>query len=106
MSVYHKLRNAPTNSTDSFILDVLIISERHQRAAARCVEDIVVYDYRKGAKTPLKSFMLRSFEEAWEAQEQARQQNGRSIGSLHERVERLEKESWDKEGAVEDMGGT
>lgn len=46
ISVYHKLRAAPTASTDSFILDVLILSERHQRPAARCVEDIVVYDYR------------------------------------------------------------
>lgn len=38
ISVYHKLRSLPTSSTNSFILDVIIISERHQRPAARCVE--------------------------------------------------------------------
>ena len=84
---------------------MLIVSERNQRPAARLVEDIVVYDYRKGAKTPLKEFMLRRFREAWEAQEQAKQQYGMTIRKLLERVERLEKESWDKEGAVEDLGG-
>ena len=102
--MYHKLRGAPTKSTDSFVLDVLIISERHQRPAARCEEDIVMYDYRKGAKTPLKEFMLTKFQETWEAQEQAKLQYGRIIHNLLERVERLEKESWDKVNAVENLG--
>ncbi|KAL8792945.1 MAG: hypothetical protein Q9195_004442 [Heterodermia aff. obscurata] len=104
VSVYHKLRESPTNSTDSFLLDVLILSERHQRPAARCVEDIVLYDYRKGAKTPLKEFMSRKFNQTWKAQEQAGKLNKLRIYNLLERVEGLEKESWDKEGAVEDLG--
>ena len=99
------MREPPTSSLDSFLLDVLILSERHQRAAARCVEHIVVYDYKKGAKTLLKEFMLRQFRETWEAQKQGETLNKVKIHKLLERVERLEKESWDKDGAVEDLGG-
>ena len=104
ISVYHKLRSAPTVSPDSFTLDVLILSEKHQRPAARCVEDIVVYDYRKGMKSPLRDFMVDKFRETFTMQEEARQRNAARIEHLLQRVEWLEKESWDKIGAVEDMG--
>ena len=104
ISVYHKLRSAPTATTDSFILDVLILSEKHQRAAARCVEDIVVYDYQRGRKSPLRDFMVQKFQETFELQEEARERNERKVRDLLDRVERLEKESWDREDAVEDMG--
>ncbi|KAL8962792.1 MAG: hypothetical protein Q9193_000858 [Seirophora villosa] len=104
ISVYHKLRAPPSNTSESFILDVLILSERHQRAAARCVEDIVVYDYRRGRKTPLMSFMLAQFKKTWEAQEAARKKNEAKVEKLLARVRRLEIDSWDREGAVEDMG--
>ena len=104
ISVYHKLRFAPTTATDSFILDVLILSEKYQRAAARCVEDIVVYDYRRGRKSPLPDFMVEKFQETFELQEEARERNERKVRDLLHRVKRLEKESWDREDAVEDMG--
>jgi len=105
IAVYHKLRSAPTPSTDSFILDVLILSERHQRPAARCVEDIVVYDYKRGQKVPLRGFMVERFLETFALQEEAKARNGRRVRELVGRVERLEKGSWGREGAVEDMGG-
>ena len=104
ISVYHKLRSLPASSTDSFILDVLIISEKHQRPAARCVEDIVLYDYRKGEKTPLRAFMLEKFQETWKAQEEGKRRNESRVRRLLQRVEKLEKESWNRGGAVEDMG--
>lgn len=105
ISVYHKLRSSPTPSTDSFILDVLILSERHQRPAARCVEDIVVYDYQRGQKTPLRPFMVEQFQRTFALQEGAKKRNEGRVRELLERVEGLEKKSWDREGAVEDMGG-
>ncbi|GAB7337396.1 hypothetical protein MBLNU457_g2741t1 [Dothideomycetes sp. NU457] len=75
VTVYHKLGGRPTKDTDSFVLDVLILSEVHQRPAARCVEDIVVYDYRKGKKTPLAPFMADAFKETWRLQEEAKRRN-------------------------------
>ena len=104
ISVYHKLRSAPTASSDSFVLDALILSERHQRAAARCVEDLLIYDYRQGGKTTLKSFMVKAFEDTWVAQEEQKIKTETRVRGLLLRVARLEKESWDREGAKEDMG--
>nr|POE48908.1 hypothetical protein CFP56_39005 [Quercus suber] len=105
ITVYHKLRTEPGSTTDSFILDVLILSELHQRPAARCVEDIVVYDYISGKKTHLKPFMTDVFNQTWKLQEEAKHTWRAKAADLLQRVTRLEQESWNREGAVEDMGG-
>ena len=52
----------------------------------------------------MKEFMLYKFRETWEAQELAKKRTGWAIRNLFERVEKLEQESWNREGAVEDMG--
>ncbi|KAI7460816.1 hypothetical protein KC351_g17092 [Hortaea werneckii] len=105
ISVYHKLRAEPTTGTDSFILDVLIMSELHQRPAARCIEDIVVYDYTVGKKTALRPFMLDVFKDTWQLQEEAKRKNSARVYGLLDRVRQLEQDSWDRKDAVEDMGG-
>lgn len=104
ISVYHKLASEPTAETDSFILDVIIMSELQQRPAARCVEDIVVYDYRVGKKAPLLPFMVDAFRETWKLQEEAKKENSEKVRRLLEEVRALEKETWDRPDAVEDMG--
>lgn len=104
ISVYHKLRAAPTATTDSFILDVVILSERYQRPAARCVEDIVVYDYRRGVKSPLRKFMVEKLRGTFELQEQSKIRNEKRVRDLLQKVRRLEREVWDRSDAVEDMG--
>ena len=104
VTVFHKLATEPTAESDSFVLDVLIMSELHQRPAARCVEDIVVYDYKKGKKTPLRPFMLNAFRDTWRLQEEAKKANSDRVNSLLDRVRALEKESWDRSDAVEDLG--
>lgn len=104
ISVYHKLAAEPTAETDSFILDVVILSELHQRPSARCVEDIVVYDYRAAKKAPLLPFMVEAFRETWKLQQEARRTNSDKVRSLLNEVRALEQESWDRPDAVEDMG--
>ncbi|KAF2174743.1 hypothetical protein K469DRAFT_770461 [Zopfia rhizophila CBS 207.26] len=104
VTVLHKLRTQPTSHTDHFILDVLILSELHRRPAARCVEDIVVYDYKKAQKTPLKPFMFDKFRETWELQEEAKVKYGNRVTDLVSRVRELEKSSWDRPDAKEDLG--
>jgi hypothetical protein len=104
ITVLHKLRNKPQPDTDHFILDVLILSERHRRPAARCVEDIVVYDYMKGKKSPLPPFMVEKFRETFELQEEAKEMNGVRVRGLLERVRELEKGCWDRPDAREDFG--
>lgn len=105
VSVFHKLRALPGEKDDSFVLDVCIMSELHQRPAARCVEDIVVYDYRAGKKVQLRGFMMDAFKETWKEQEAERKRVERRIGEVESMVKGIENESWRKEGAVEEIGG-
>ncbi|KAH0542559.1 hypothetical protein FGG08_003064 [Glutinoglossum americanum] len=103
ISVYHKLRPLPTDPS-AFELDVIILSELHQRPAARCAESLLVYNYQQRRKIPMPPFMRDAFETTIKLQEAAMKENSRRVQSLSERVRVLEKESWDREGAKEDMG--
>lgn len=104
VSIYHKLSKEPFEGSDTFDMEVLILSELHQRPAAKCVEDCVLYDYRTAKKTPLRPFMLEVMQETWRLQQEAKRINGQRIAGILDRVQKLEKESWDQAGAVEDMG--
>lgn len=104
ITVLHKLRNNPTEDTDHFILDVLILSEAQRRPAARCIEDIVVYDYRTAKKSPLPPFMIQKFQETFRLQEEAKEKNRNRVRVLLDRVRELEKSSWDRPDAKEDFG--
>jgi len=104
ISVFHKLHSLPSETDTSFVLDVMILSELHQRAAARCVEDIVVYDYKEGRKTAIRPFMMDALRKTWEEQEEARIRNGRKIDEVERVVKELEEGTWDREGAVEEFG--
>lgn len=100
----HKLRSKPKADTDHFILDVVILSEVHKRIAARCVEDIVIYDYQTARKSSMKPFMVGKLQETFELQEQAKARSSKEAAELMRRVVALEKASWDRPDAKEDFG--
>ena len=104
ISVYHKLGREPQRGMDAFLFQVVILSELHQRIAARVTEDCVLYDYRIGKKTTLKPFLVDVLRETWRLQEEAKRANSHRVGALLDRVRKLEVESWDSTDAVEDMG--
>jgi len=104
ISVYHKLRDAPQEAPTSVVLDCVILSHRHRRAAARTIEDVVVYDYRKGGKTEMPAFMRDVLADTWELQLQETVRARTRIWELIDAVEKLEKETWDRDDAVEDLG--
>ena len=104
VSVYHRLGAEPTAGSDTFIFHAIILSELHQRPAARCLEENVLYDYRLGKKTPLQPFMLDVLRETWKLQEAAKVEFSERVRRLLARVRDLEKSSWDREGAVESFG--
>jgi YbgC/YbaW family acyl-CoA thioester hydrolase len=104
ISVYHRLRERPGEETESMMLDVMILSELRQRPAARALEDVVVYDYRKAKKGPLPLFMLEQFRETFELQEKAKRENQASLADIEQRVRALEMQSWDRPDAKEDFG--
>lgn len=100
----HKLRNKPDANADHFILDVVILSEAHRRPAARCIEDIVVYDYGQAKKTALPPFMIEKFRQTFDLQEEAKKKYGTRVQALLDRTTQLEKDSWDRVDAKEDFG--
>ena len=104
ITVYHKLATQPQPGGDAFPFEVVILSELHQRIAARVSEDCVLYDYRLGKKTSFKPFMTEVLQETWRLQQEAKRVNSERVEGLLDRVRKLETESWDREGAVEDMG--
>ncbi|QQK46135.1 thioesterase-like superfamily-domain-containing protein [Penicillium digitatum] len=108
ITVYQKLVPDPSrhlSAQSAFRLEVMILSEAHQRLAARCFEDIVIYDYKKNRKTvAIPPFVMEQFETMWEQQEQEKEKWRQHIADIENRVRSLELESWDRADAVEDNG--
>lgn len=82
----------------------MILSHKHRRIAARTEEDVVIYDYGGGKKTTMPPFVLQTFRETWERQEGETRRARLRIQELARDVEALEKETWAREDAVEDVG--
>ena len=104
ISVYHKLRSRPDESTQSLVLDVLIMSEGKQRPAARCLEDVAVYDYKAGKKSTLEPFMLEQFKQTFDLQEATKKENQHKIRLIEDQLRSLETGCWDRPDAKEDLG--
>ena len=77
----HKLIRKPTAESTSLDLECVILSHDHRRAAARCVEDIVVYDYKRARKTAVPGFMGEVLGRYFERQEETRR---RTVGEILE----------------------
>ena len=107
VSVYHRLRYPPSRqpSPSSLVLDAVVFSHRHRRVSARVEEDVVIYDYRAARKAEMPAFMRDVLEDTFEQQQAETVRARRRIWDLIGDVERLEKETWDRPGAVEDIGG-
>ncbi|KAJ5393322.1 uncharacterized protein N7487_010963 [Penicillium crustosum] len=108
ITVYQKLIPDPSrhlSAQSAFRLEVMILSEAHQRPAARCFEDIVIYDYKKNRKTVnIPPFVMEQFETMWKQQEQEEVNWRQRIADIENRVRNLELGSWDRADAVEDNG--
>ena len=65
----------------------------------------MLYDYKKGSKISLdaKPFMLRAFKETYRLQEEAAKSNNERCRKILEQLTQLEKGSWDRPDAVEDL---
>jgi hypothetical protein len=106
ISVYHKIRARPEAdpAPSSFVLDCVVLSHQHRRPAARLEEDIVIYDYRKATKAAMPAFAQKLFSETYDMQQAEATRTRNRIWYLIKTVEQLEKETWDREDAVEDLG--
>ncbi|TFB02706.1 hypothetical protein CCMA1212_005485 [Trichoderma ghanense] len=90
VTVLHKLVTKPDSSSDRFYLEAVMYSEQHRRPAAKCFEDIVVYDYRAAKKAPLKPFMVDVMRATFDLQEQRKQEAEKKVAELHAFVKEVE----------------
>ncbi|KAK2606014.1 hypothetical protein QQS21_003531 [Conoideocrella luteorostrata] len=90
ITVMHKLAQRPTHASESIFLDAVIYSETHRRVAARCVEDIAVYDYRAGRKATLKGFMVDELQAVYDLQERNRRDVESKIAELDQGIRAVE----------------
>lgn len=113
ISVYHKLRHPPdtgserggeTPAPSSLVLDCIVISHQHRRVAARLEEDIVVYDYQAARKTAMPPFVRDMLAKTWTAQLRETARARERTWELVRAVERLERGTWDRKGAMEAWG--
>ena len=104
ISVYHKIRVMPKETDSSMLLDVMILSEDKQRVAAKAEEDVVVYNYKKMQKSTLPDYMLTQFKKQFEEQEQMKNMNSARVRAILDKVQALEKATWDAADAKEDLG--
>ncbi|KAF8422414.1 thioesterase-like superfamily-domain-containing protein [Tirmania nivea] len=88
VSVYHKLSIV---SSDSFTLDVMILSEKSQHPAARCMEDIVIYDYKAAGKAPVPEWMRIQFDKTLQLQKEAAEDAHEAMEGVERRVDELER---------------
>ena len=68
-----------------------MLSEKHQRPAARCLEDIVIYDYRLGRKEQVPDWVRAQFDDTLRLQKEAREDINERMEVIEKRVERLER---------------
>jgi hypothetical protein len=107
ISVYHKLRVDPSSSStrpSAFVLDCIVLSHNARRIAAKLEEDIVIYDYKAARKSAMPEYMVPLFSETFQLQEKEMRRARARIWDLIGEVEHLEKETWDRPDAVEEIG--
>lgn len=106
VTVLHKIATPIEGASDSWALDVLIISERFRRITARCHESLVLYDYTTASKVSLggKPFILQAFEDTLRAQREESERCLQFRRRITQALRRLEVSSWDRSDAKEDFG--
>jgi hypothetical protein len=68
-------------------MEVIILSHENQRPAARCFEDVVIYDYRVGRKANLEPFMVEELQAVYELQEATKHTSIQEILELQKILE-------------------
>lgn len=105
-TIYHRLKEPVSEnaSPTKILFSSLLLSTAAQRPSARIQEEIVVFDYRIQKSARLPEHMLNVLRARWEEQEQTKARWEKRAKQLEEMVEGLENKSWNKQGAVEDVG--
>ncbi|TWU78492.1 hypothetical protein ED733_008965 [Metarhizium rileyi] len=86
ITVIHKLAERPSHSSESIFLDAVIYSETHKRLAARCFEDIAVYNYKAGKRATLEGFMVEELQHVYDLQEKNKLRLSQQLDKLEQEL--------------------
>ena len=87
MTVIHKLAERPAYTSESLILEAVIFSETHKRLAARCYEDIAIYDYRAGKRATLHGYMVDALRQVYDLQDVAKAEADKTIEEMTRQID-------------------
>ncbi|CRK42403.1 hypothetical protein BN1723_000812 [Verticillium longisporum] len=90
VTVVYKLAEKPTYTSDHLKLDALLLSEQHRRVAARCIEEVTIYDYRAAKKAVLPPHMVDRLAETFELQEEARREFDERANGVIKAIQEIE----------------
>ncbi|EGY13937.1 uncharacterized protein VDAG_00619 [Verticillium dahliae VdLs.17] len=90
VTAVYKLAEKPTYASDHLKLDGLLLSEQHRRVAARCIEEVTIYDYRAAKKAVLPPHMVDRLAETFELQEEARREFDERANGVIKAIEEIE----------------
>jgi len=107
LTLIHKLNPSllpPASEPITFIpLRCVVLSHKHQRAAARIAEENVVYDYRAHQKAELEPWMEKVIRTAAADEEQSMRVWAERRAVVETWLDELERRSW-RSGRPEDNG--
>ncbi|KAI1215155.1 uncharacterized protein F4807DRAFT_23472 [Annulohypoxylon truncatum] len=104
VSAFHKLQSLPTPKDKIIFMNCVIISHKQRRVVAATRETAILFNHKNNSKMQIPPFMLDVFQEVWRQQEEEEKRARARIFELIASIRKFEKQIWDKEGAVEDMG--
>ncbi|ODA77458.1 hypothetical protein RJ55_07087 [Drechmeria coniospora] len=90
ITVLHKMSRKLEYGADSIFLEGAVLSESSKRIAARCFEEIAVYDYQAGRRAPLEDFMVDAFRAVYERQERCKAKRDSEVAQLQALVQQIE----------------
>ena len=88
--VLYKLSEPPTYHSDHLKLEAWVLSERHRRVAARCMEEVAIYDYTRARKAILEPFMVDRLRETYALQRDMQEHCYRMASRVIEAIKEME----------------
>lgn len=91
ITVLYRLSEPPTYDSDHLKMEVWLLSENACRVAARCIEDVTIYNYPAAKKSLLEPFMVDQLAETFHLQEQSRRRYREEVRRVISAVEDIER---------------
>ncbi|KAJ4307664.1 hypothetical protein N0V84_012574 [Fusarium piperis] len=90
VSVYHRIVKPPDLHTTKLVLEAIILSENNRRVAARCMEELTVYDFKEDKTATLRPNQVRDLNRIFRKQPSNREFADKEIDEFIDRLTDVE----------------